>query len=140
MHEKYGEKNGLAILAFPCNQFDEQEPDDEEAIKARVEKRWNVKFDMASKVEVNGENAHPLWKYLRFKDCGLWWFATNNISSNFTKFLVDRNGNVVMRFTPHEHPYVSEQIFYFAAVFSVYMKRTAFFVFYSIAGDSVSDM
>lgn len=93
LYDKYSESKGLRILAFPCNQFGSQEPGDSEKIREFVEKR-NVKFDMFEKVFVNGKNAHPLWKYLQEKIAGP---KGKPIKWNFTKFIIDENGNVVER-------------------------------------------
>ncbi|KAL3209217.1 hypothetical protein MRX96_009218 [Rhipicephalus microplus] len=97
----YAESKGLRILAFPCNQFGGQEPGTEADIKKFVEK-YNVKFDMFSKVNVNGDKAHPLWKYLKQKQSG---FLTDSaIKWNFTKFVVDKEGQPVHRYAPTTDP------------------------------------
>lgn len=93
LFDKYSSKKGLRILAFPCNQFGKQEPGDLEKICEFAKKR-NVKFDMFEKVEVNGKNAHPLWKYLTLKLEGP---KGKNIDWNFTKFIIDADGQVVER-------------------------------------------
>ncbi|KAL1437748.1 hypothetical protein MTO96_048610 [Rhipicephalus appendiculatus] len=100
LHEKYAESKGLRILAFPCNQFGGQEPGTEADIKKFVEK-YNVRFDMFSKVNVNGDKAHPLWKYLKQKQSG---FLTDAIKWNFTKFVVDKEGQPVHRYAPTTDP------------------------------------
>ncbi|EFN84221.1 Phospholipid hydroperoxide glutathione peroxidase, mitochondrial [Harpegnathos saltator] len=87
---------GLRILAFPSNQFANQEPGTNEEILNFVQ-RYNVTFDMFEKIDVNGENAHPLWKWLEEQKDG-------KIKWNFTKFIVDRKGQVVSRFEPHTEP------------------------------------
>ena len=99
LHRKYSEK-GLSIVAFPCNQFGSQEPGTEAEIKEFV-KRFDVKFDMMGKINVNGENAHPLYKYLKLKQHGLFG---EFIKWNFSKFLVDRNGVPVNRYAPTTSP------------------------------------
>ncbi len=101
LHRKYGER-GLVVLGFPCNQFGEQEPGSEAEIGAFCEKNYGVTFPLSEKVEVNGEGAHPLFKYLTKEAPGL--LGTTTIKWNFTKFLVDRDGNVVERFAPTTKP------------------------------------
>lgn len=101
LHVKYGEK-GLAVLGFPCNQFLGQEPKDEEEIKNFCTLSFGVKFDMFSKIDVNGENTHPLYEYLKGKAGGV--LGTEAIKWNFTKFLVDKNGKVVKRYAPSTTP------------------------------------
>lgn len=100
LHEKYGEKEGLKILAFPSNQFAGQEPGTSEEILDFIQK-YNVKFDVFEKINVNGDNAHPLWKWMKIQATG---FMTNDIKWNFTKFIVDKNGKVVLRFAPTTDP------------------------------------
>ncbi len=95
LHESYHDK-GLRVLGFPCNQFREQEPADEKAIQNFCTVNFGVKFDMFSKLEVNGDDAHPLYKYLKSEQTG--FLGTESIKWNFTKFLVDREGRVVKRF------------------------------------------
>lgn len=99
LYEKY-ESKGLRILAFPCNQFAGQEPGDAEKIYEFASKR-NVKFDLFEKINVNGENAHPLWKYLKKKQSGTFG---DFIKWNFTKFVVDKEGKVVARHSPSTNP------------------------------------
>lgn len=99
LHKKY-EPQGLSILAFPCNQFGGQEPGTEAEIKKFAE-GYGVKFDMFSKVKVNGSDTHPLWDFLKTKQGGM---LGNFIKWNFTKFLVDRSGNPVSRYSPQTNP------------------------------------
>ena len=87
---------GLAVLGFPCNQFGKQEPGDAAQIGAFCEQNYGVTFPMFSKIDVNGANAHPLFKYLTEEAPGV--LGTEGIKWNFTKFLVDREGNVINRF------------------------------------------
>lgn len=101
MYNKY-RSSGLAILAFPCNQFGGQEPGTNQDIKRFVQ-QYNVQFDMASKVDVNGPNAHPLFKYLTRQSPG---YFGSFIKWNFTKFLIDREGVIQKRYMPQEDPYV----------------------------------
>ncbi|KAF5274165.1 hypothetical protein FQR65_LT17068 [Abscondita terminalis] len=100
LHEKYADDKGLRILAFPCNQFGKQEPGDADKICNFVEAR-NVKFDMFEKVNVNGDDAHPLWKYLKSKLKGDKGVA---IKWNFTKFIIDSDGQPVERFASNKSP------------------------------------
>ncbi|KAL1505600.1 hypothetical protein ABEB36_005128 [Hypothenemus hampei] len=101
IYDKY-ENKGLRILAFPCNQFLQQEPGTNEEI-ADFAKKHNVKFDMFAKIDVNGDNADPLYKYLKLKQPG-----TNpndtSIEWNFAKFIIDKNGQVVERHVPKKDP------------------------------------
>ncbi|GAB2776974.1 glutathione peroxidase [Salinimicrobium soli] len=93
--------NGLVVLGFPCNQFGKQEPGDEEDIAKGCVVNYGVTFPMFSKVEVNGRNAHPLFKYLKKELSG---FLGGKIKWNFTKFLIDSNGKPVERFSPVTKP------------------------------------
>jgi glutathione peroxidase len=101
LHEKYG-KEGLAVVGVPCNQFGKQEPGTSEEIAEFCETNYGVKFDMLGKVDVNGENAAPLYKYLTSKKTDE-KFA-GKITWNFEKFLFNRDGQVVARFTPKTQP------------------------------------
>lgn len=101
LHEKYG-KRGLEVLGFPCNQFAGQEPGSAEEIGAFCQKNYGVSFQMFDKVEVNGEGAHPLYKWLAQAAPGLLGFEA--IKWNFTKFLVGPDGAVVKRFAPQTEP------------------------------------
>lgn len=101
LHEKY-ESEGLSVLGFPCNQFLSQEPGTEEEIKEFCSLTYGVKFDLFSKIDVNGKDTHPLYEYLKNNSSG--FMGTDVIKWNFTKFLVDRNGNVVERYAPSTTP------------------------------------
>src|SRR5262245_59640824 len=101
LHEQYADK-GLAIVGVPCNQFGKQEPGSSDEIAAFCEKNYGVKFDMLGKVDVNGEDAAPLYKKLTSKETDP-EFA-GKINWNFEKFLFDRNGKVVARFAPKTQP------------------------------------
>ena len=101
LYEKYRAK-GFQVLGFPCNQFGEQEPGDEKAIAQFCEINFGVTFPLFAKVDVNGENAAPVWKYLKAEKPGL--LGSEGIKWNFTKFLVDRQGRVVARFAPKDTP------------------------------------
>ncbi|VTJ62142.1 Hypothetical predicted protein [Marmota monax] len=101
LHALYAEC-GLRILAFPCNQFGRQEPGTNKEIK-EFAASYNVKFDMYSKICVNGEDAHPLWKWMKVQPKGRGMLG-NAIKWNFIKFLIDKNGCVVKRYGPMEEP------------------------------------
>lgn len=101
LHKEYSNR-GLSLLGFPCNQFGAQEPGDSTEIGAFCQKNYGVDFQMFDKIEVNGEHAHPLYKYLTDKVPGL--LGLKDIKWNFTKFLVDRDGNVVKRYAPNVEP------------------------------------
>lgn len=100
LHEKYAESNGLRILAFPCNQFGGQEPGTDAEIKTFAE-GFGVKFDMFSKIKVNGDGTHPIFEFLKSKQGGT---LGNFIKWNFTKFLVDKEGKPVARYSPQTNP------------------------------------
>ncbi|WP_369899903.1 glutathione peroxidase [Bacillus manliponensis] len=101
LYEKY-ETEGLEILGFPCNQFGAQEPGNEEEITSFCELNFGVTFPMFAKVDVNGKNAHPLFTYLTEQAPGI--LGMKAVKWNFTKFLVDSEGNVVNRFAPQTKP------------------------------------
>jgi glutathione peroxidase len=100
LYEKYADR-GVEVLGFPCDQFGHQEPGTEEDIATFCESQYGVSFPMFSKVEVNGKNAHPLYKWLKKEKTGVLGGA---IKWNFTKFLVDREGNVVKRYGTNVSP------------------------------------
>ncbi len=101
LYETYKD-DGFMILGFPSNQFGQQEPKDEDEIIFFCQGTYDVQFDMFSKIDVNGENAEPLYKYLKEQQSGFLW--TESIKWNFTKFLVDREGNVVDRYGSSTKP------------------------------------
>ncbi len=101
LYEKLHDQ-GLDILGFPCNQFGEQEPGDEKAIEQFCELNYGVTFPMFAKVDVNGEQAAPVYKYLKAAKPGL--LGSEAIKWNFTKFLIDRKGKVVKRYAPNDTP------------------------------------
>jgi glutathione peroxidase len=94
--------DGLTVLGFPCNQFGAQEPGSEAQIGVFCEKNYGVSFPMFAKIEVNGSYAHPLYKYL--KDAKPRVLGSEAIKWNFTKFLIDRNGEPVARYAPQTKP------------------------------------
>lgn len=100
LYEKYHSR-GFYVLGFPCNQFGNQEPGTDEEIRNFCEINYRVTFPLFQKVDVKGENQHPLFKYLTQSAQGL---LNKEIKWNFTKFLVDRQGNVVKRFAPTTSP------------------------------------
>ncbi|WP_430426180.1 glutathione peroxidase [Phenylobacterium sp.] len=93
---------GFVVLGFPCNQFGAQEPGDEEEIKTFCSLTYDVDFPMMRKIDVNGPKAHPLYAYLKAAKKGV--LGTEGIKWNFTKFLIDRKGQVVGRFAPTVEP------------------------------------
>jgi len=101
LYEKFHGK-GLEVLGFPCNQFGAQEPGDEKAIEQFCELNYGVTFPMFAKVDVNGDDASPLFKHLKSAKKGI--LGSEAIKWNFTKFLVDRDGNVVERYAPKTEP------------------------------------
>ncbi len=101
LHEKYGSK-GLVVLGFPCNQFGAQESGTEEEIVSFCDMNFGVSFPLMGKVEVNGANAEPLYKWLCEEAPGL--LGSKAIKWNFTKFLVGRDGQVIKRYAPQDTP------------------------------------
>ena len=96
------QSHGFAVLAFPCNQFGYQEPDDADEIKNFCSLNYDISFPLFAKVEVNGRHAHPLFEHLKSTQPGV--LGTEAIKWNFTKFLVDRQGQVIKRYAPTETP------------------------------------
>ncbi len=101
LYERYRER-GLVVLGFPCNQFGAQEPGDASDIAIFCQKNYGVSFPMFARIEVNGDNAHPLYQYLKKAAPGL--LGSEAIKWNFTKFLVDRAGHPVSRHAPTTSP------------------------------------
>jgi len=99
--KKYG-KRGLVVLGFPCNQFGAQEPGDEAAIADFCSTTYDVTFPMFAKVDVNGDDTHPIFAFLKAGAPGV--LGTQAIKWNFTKFLVDREGKVVDRYASAHKP------------------------------------
>ena len=95
LYDKYASQ-GFEVLGFPCNQFGQQEPGGADQIQSFCEMRYGVTFPLFEKIEVNGANAHPLYKHLVKAAPGI--LGTEAIKWNFTKFLIDRQGNVVKRY------------------------------------------
>lgn len=105
LYLKYKEE-GLEIVGFPCNQFASQDPGSNEEIQSFCQLNYGVSFDMFGKIDVNGNNAHPIYKYLKNEAKGA---LGNNIKWNFTKFLIDREGNAVERYAPTVNPVKMEE-------------------------------
>ncbi|MEB3751647.1 glutathione peroxidase [Geobacillus icigianus] len=101
LYDDYRDR-GFVVLGFPCNQFGGQEPGTEEEIEQFCQLNYGVTFPLFAKVDVNGDHAHPLFHYLKEQAPGA--LGTKAIKWNFTKFLVDRNGEVVARFAPQTKP------------------------------------
>ena len=97
LYQRYRER-GFAVLGFPCNQFGAQEPGDASEIADFCEVNYGVSFPLFAKIDVNGDDAHPLFRHLKAKAPGL--LGSEAIKWNFTKFLVDRDGEVVKRYAP----------------------------------------
>ena len=108
LYDQYKDRN-FVVLGFPCNQFGGQEPGTDAEINDFCDINYSVTFPIFSKIEVNGPNAHPLFKLLKRDKPGI--FRTQSIKWNFTKFLINSNGKIVERFSPRVEPkYIKEQI------------------------------
>ncbi|MBM14465.1 MAG: glutathione peroxidase [Halieaceae bacterium] len=101
LHQTYGER-GFSVLAFPCNQFGGQEPGSEEEIQSFCDFNYQISFPLFSKIEVNGAASHPLYAHLKEQAPGA--LGSKRIKWNFTKFLVNQQGEVVKRFAPSTKP------------------------------------
>jgi len=101
LQRHYGDR-GLMVLGFPCNQFGHQEPGTEAEIGAFCEKNYGVTFPMFAKIDVNGDDAHPLFRFLKGEAPGV--LGTESIKWNFTKFLVNKDGAVFKRYAPQTTP------------------------------------
>jgi glutathione peroxidase len=101
LYRKY-QSQGFSVLGFPCDQFGQQEPGDAEEIKNFCSLKYDITFPLFAKIEVNGVNADPLYKFLKAACPGLLW--TRAIKWNFTKFLIDREGIAVKRYAPTVKP------------------------------------
>jgi glutathione peroxidase len=101
LHRDLGDK-GLVVIGFPCNQFGAQEPGDAAEIANFCKLNYDVSFPMMAKVDVNGDGAHPLFKWMKGEAKGL--LGSESIKWNFTKFLIDKTGKVVRRFAPNDAP------------------------------------
>ena len=101
LHQTYGER-GFSVLAFPCNQFGGQEPGSEEEIQSFCDLNYQTSFPLFSKIEVNGADSHPLYAHLKEQAPGV--LGSKRIKWNFTKFLVNQEGEVVKRYAPSTKP------------------------------------
>jgi glutathione peroxidase len=101
LYQEYRDR-GLVVLGFPCNQFGAQEPGSAAEIGSFCAKNYGVSFPMFEKIDVNGDGAHPLYQWLKKNSRGL--FGSQRIKWNFTKFLLDRQGNAVERYAPTKKP------------------------------------
>jgi glutathione peroxidase len=100
LYAKYRDQD-FDVLAFPCDQFGHQEPGSDSEIKSFCELNYRVEFPLFSKIDVNGSSEHPLYKFLKSEKGGL---IGDSIKWNFTKFLVDKKGNVIERYAPTTPP------------------------------------
>ena len=101
LHDTYKDQ-GFSVLGFPCGQFADQEPGNDDEIAQACEINFGVNFPLFAKINVNGDDAHPLFRFLTTEARGL--LGSKAVKWNFTKFLVDRNGKVVKRFSPTDKP------------------------------------
>jgi glutathione peroxidase len=101
LYQKYKDKNFM-VLGFPCNQFGKQEPGDEKEIQNFCDLNYKVTFPLFSKIDVNGDNAHPLYQYLKSANPGI--LGSEAIKWNFTKFLINKQGTPIKRFAPTDSP------------------------------------
>ena len=101
LHQRYGAR-GLVVLGFPCNQFGSQDPGSNAEIAGFCQRNYGVSFPMMAKIEVNGAQAHPLYRWLTAEAPGL--LGSKAIKWNFTKFLVGRDGRVIRRYAPQDAP------------------------------------
>lgn len=101
LYQKY-KSEGLVILGFPCNQFANQELENSEDIEEFCQLNYGVSFPMFEKVDVNGKNAHPIFKYLKSKLSG--GILGSRVKWNFTKFIIDKNGEPIKRYSPTTKP------------------------------------
>ncbi|MGB3739427.1 MAG: glutathione peroxidase [Pontixanthobacter sp.] len=101
LHRRYGDQ-GFEVLGFPCNQFGAQEPGDAEEIASFCTLKYDVTFPLMRKIDVNGEDASPLFDWMKGEAPGL--MGSKAVKWNFTKFLIDRSGKVVRRYAPQDKP------------------------------------
>jgi glutathione peroxidase len=101
LHQAYGAQ-GLAVLGFPCNQFGSQDPGSNEEIGAFCQRNFGVSFTMMEKIKVNGDDAHPLYRWLTAEAPGI--LGIEAIKWNFTKFLIGKDGQVIKRYAPMDAP------------------------------------
>ena len=101
LYERFG-KSGFEVLGFPCNQFGKQEPGTDSDIRGFCDLQYGVRFPLFSKIDVNGTGTHPLYEFLKKSKPG--FLGTKRIKWNFTKFLIDRNGKPLKRYSPQTTP------------------------------------
>ena len=101
LHAQYADQ-GLTVLGFPCNQFGQQEKGSADEIATFCERNFGVQFPLMAKIDVNGDGAHPLYRWLTAQAPGL--LGSKSIKWNFTKFLVGRDGQVIRRYAPQDAP------------------------------------
>ncbi len=101
LQKNYSEK-GFSVLGFPCNQFGKQEPGDSAAIQSFCDLTYQTSFPLFKKIDVNGDNAAPIYQYMKSQAPGI--LGSKGIKWNFTKFLINRNGEVIKRFAPNDKP------------------------------------
>lgn len=101
LYREYRERD-LVVLGFPCNQFGHQEPGDNDAIRSFCKLNYDVTFPLFAKIDVNGDSAHPLYKWLKSAKPGV--LGTEAIKWNFTKFLIGRTGEPIARYAPTDKP------------------------------------
>lgn len=101
LYRKFKDR-GLVVLGFPCNQFGQQEPGSNEEIQNFCQSQFDVSFPLFARIEVNGDHAHPIYKFLKSERKGI--LGTEAIKWNFTKFLVNHKGDVVARYAPNDKP------------------------------------
>lgn len=101
LHDSYGQR-GLKVMGFPCNQFGAQEPGDSDEISSFCQINYGVTFDMFAKIDVNGADTHPVFRWLKSEGPGV--LGSEGIKWNFTKFLVSRDGRVLKRYAPTTKP------------------------------------
>ena len=106
LYERFG-TSGFEILGFPCNQFRSQEPGSEAEIRSFCDLQYGVKFPLFSKIDVNGHSTHPLYEFLKKSKPG--FLGTRRIKWNFTKFLIDRSGYPIKRYSPQTSPAAIEK-------------------------------
>ena len=100
LYDAYADR-GFTVLGFPCDQFGHQEPGDDDEIAAFCQRDYGVEFPMFAKIDVNGKDAHPLYRWLKDEHTGM---INGRIKWNFTKFLIGRDGQVLERYSPQREP------------------------------------
>jgi glutathione peroxidase len=106
LYERFGTR-GFEVLGFPCNQFRKQEPGSETEIRSFCDLQYGVRFPLFSKIDVNGPSTHPLYEFLKKSKPG--FLGTKRIKWNFTKFLIDRSGHPIKRYSPQTAPAAIEK-------------------------------